>query len=234
MLKRLLPVLMLLVLGIGTTYAQERCELCTGTPWITITKTIYLPGYPTCPVTYLYQTRICQPGNIVEMQGSGFYFDVADPNCSLLEGLMYPSGTSGTPDWTQIMWGYYAGLDEVIKADFMAWHLLNPTVNCPNGLRKYHVSTATCHAFYTVTVPANPTTGAGGYEQIFNTICSDEQCCIKEVNICWDPVTNSMQRTTNVITNGTLSIPCPRDGAQIPSGVYPHFVSDCTIDCFGE
>lgn len=191
--------------------AEDPCSdpECQDT-WKFDSKVIYFPGYSTCPVTVLYQWRICDGKKVFNIYGLGWEYTAA--NCLSLTNSAFTPAPPGFPNFNPpAMLGYFhAAFEQLAKADFQSQYDalgINDKylLQCPNNTKKYQLDWFYCISccIYDATDPIHLT---GSYYAIPHACGSS--CCKIEMTICFDPVTNSM------VTNTTRTILGPQGSCQ--------------------
>lgn len=215
--------------------------------WGQYSTTVYLPDYPSCPITVKYAKRDCPSGTEYKIVSIGW--DVYAGGCSTLTQKMYPGGfinsqidvTFQNKIYRDIFFrfsqldflGYYNALDDVEKVKF----------NCGTGtkMKMYKSFEAVCnsklHCGYDFGIDPN---GHSVYFWTLTNIPCSTECCVIEYSYCYDTTTlTPVVGTENRYRTGTASCDINYTPPAICGdwlGLQPsaHYQDKCFESCWSD
>lgn len=204
---------------------SSSCEIagCDTASWYAgPTTTVYLPGYPNCPIEVLYNYRECPDGRIViDLYSIGYHVTLG---CEEMDAkTLNPDGSINEGFWE---WRFQQAFWQLAQQLFMnKYNGLFPwdkwRMECPNGQQLYTATWGSCERRFYYKLSPSPHS-----KRYISRIRCGDVCCRENLVMCYNPQTQTLEMQHNF--DGEARTDC---ATLPPPQPPPHWIILASTQC---
>ncbi len=153
--------------------------------------TVYLDGYPNCPVSVFWKYKDCNDMTYYELYCIGFPVDTA---CDGLYDELVPDGWGEYANQQKLAKVWREAFEKIAHDEFItAFESNTLSYHCPDTYKYKTITPGGCASWAYAKLPGGPT--HPDRIRFIPVPCEEDGCCVTEIEYCYNEITEKIEST---------------------------------------